>query len=93
VARRRGTLINLCSVLALAPERFNAVYSGTKPSMLNLSMALQTEPANTGIRVQSVLPGATRTGLWGKGRRRSRGDPGQKGYGRRRHGQCGARGF
>jgi hypothetical protein len=66
VARRRGTLINLCSVLALAPERFNAVYSGTKSFMLNLSMALQTELANTGIRVQAVLPGATRTGLWGK---------------------------
>jgi uncharacterized protein len=31
-----------------------------------LSMALQTELANTGIRVQAVLPGATRTELWGK---------------------------
>jgi uncharacterized protein len=66
VARGRGTLINVSSVLALAPERFNAVYSGTKSFMLNLSMALQTELANTGIRVQAVLPGATRTELWGK---------------------------
>jgi hypothetical protein len=66
VARDRGTLINLSSVLALAPERFNATYSGTKAFMLNLSMALQTELANTGIRVQAVLPGATRTEIWGK---------------------------
>jgi uncharacterized protein len=66
VARGRGTLINVSSVLALAPERFNAVYSGTKSFMLNLSMALQTELTNTGIRVQAVLPGATRTELWGK---------------------------
>ncbi len=66
VARGRGTLINVSSVLALAPERFNAVYSGTKSFMLNLSMALQTELANTGIRVQAVLPGATRTEIWGK---------------------------
>ena len=36
------------------------------PRMLNLSLALQTELANTGIRVQAVLPGATRTELWGK---------------------------
>ena len=66
VARGRGTLINVASVLALAPERFNATYSGTKAFMLNLSIALQTELANTGIRVQAVLPGATRTELWGK---------------------------
>jgi uncharacterized protein len=66
VARGRGTLINVSSVLALAPERFNAVYSGSKSFMLNLSMALQAELANTGIRVQAVLPGATRTELWGK---------------------------
>jgi short-subunit dehydrogenase len=66
VARGRGTLINLSSVLAVAPERFNAVYSGTKAFMLNLSMTLQTELANTGIRVQAVLPGATRTEIWGK---------------------------
>ena len=32
VARGRGTLINLSSVLAVAPERFNAVYSGPRPS-------------------------------------------------------------
>jgi len=30
VARGRGTLINISSVLALAPERFNGSYSGTK---------------------------------------------------------------
>lgn len=66
VTRGRGTLINVSSVLALAPERFNAVYSGTKSFMLNLSMALRTELANTGVRVQAVLPGATRTEIWGK---------------------------
>jgi uncharacterized protein len=66
VARGRGTLINVSSVLALSPERFNAAYSGTKAFMLNLSTALRTELAHTGIRVQAVLPGATRTELWGK---------------------------
>ena len=51
VARGRGTLINVSSVLALAPERLNATYSGTKAFMLNLSLGLQTELANTAIRV------------------------------------------
>ena len=66
VAHGRGTLINVASVLALAPERLNAVYSGTKSFLLNLSLGLQSELANTGIRIQAVLPGATRTEIWGK---------------------------
>lgn len=66
VARGTGTLINVSSVLALAPERFGAVYSGSKAFLLNLSLSLHTELADRGIRVQAVLPGATRTELWGK---------------------------
>jgi short-subunit dehydrogenase len=66
VARGGGTLINISSVLALAPERFNATYSGTKAFLLNLSQALRTELQGTGVRVQAVLPGATRTDIWGK---------------------------
>lgn len=66
VARGAGTLVNIASVLALAPERFNATYCGTKAFLLNLSLSLRTELAGTGIRVQAVLPGATRTELWGK---------------------------
>jgi uncharacterized protein len=66
VAHGQGTLINVASVLALAPERLNAVYSGTKSFILNLSLGLQSELANTGIRIQAVLPGATRTEIWGK---------------------------
>lgn len=66
VARGRGTLINISSVLALAPEMFNGSYSGTKAYLLNLSLRLQQEVAGTGVRVQVVLPGATRTAIWEK---------------------------
>ena len=66
VARGRGTLINISSVLALAPERFNGSYSGTKAYVLNLSLRLQQEVASKGVRVQVVLPGATRTSIWDK---------------------------
>ena len=65
-AQGRGTIINIASVLALAPERFNGAYSGTKAFVLNLSQALEAELAGRGVRVQAVLPGATRTELWGK---------------------------
>lgn len=64
--RGRGTIINISSVLALAPEIFNAAYSGTKAYLLNLSLRLQKEIAGKGGRVQAVLPGATRTDIWEK---------------------------
>ncbi len=64
VARGSGTVINISSVLALAPERFNGSYSGTKAYLLNLSLRLQQEVAGKGVRVQVVLPGATRTAIW-----------------------------
>jgi short-subunit dehydrogenase len=63
-ARNRGTIINIASVLALAPEMFNGVYSGTKAFLLNLSISMQQELAASGVRVQAVLPGATRTEIW-----------------------------
>jgi short-subunit dehydrogenase len=64
VARGAGILINLSSVLALAPEQFNAVYSGTKAYVLNLSLSLHQELSPSGVQVQVVLPGATRTAIW-----------------------------
>jgi hypothetical protein len=66
LARGRGILINISSVLALAPEMFNGSYSGTKAYLLNLSLRLQQEVGGTGVRVQVVLPGATRTAIWEK---------------------------
>jgi uncharacterized protein len=64
LARGGGTIINVASVLALAPELLNGVYSGTKAFVLNLSQSLQREVGGKGIRVQAVLPGATRTEIW-----------------------------
>lgn len=63
-ARGSGTVINIASVVALAPGLVGDVYSATKAYMLNLSEALQTEVGPRGVRVQAVLPGATRTEIW-----------------------------
>jgi len=67
VARRRGTIVNIGSAVAFAPEWVNGAYSGTKAYVLNLSLKLQQELAGTGVRVQLVLPGAIRTPMWEKG--------------------------
>jgi short-subunit dehydrogenase len=66
VARKAGGIINLSSVLALAPEMFDAVYSGTKAFLLNLSQGLAKQAAESGVRIQAVLPGATRTEIWAR---------------------------
>ncbi len=60
----RGAIINISSALALAQELFSGVYSGTKAFILNLSLSLRNELAPRGVRVQAVLPGATRTAFW-----------------------------
>lgn len=60
----RGTIINIASVVALFPERFNATYSASKAYVLSLSQSLNAELSGTGVRVQAVLPGVTRTEIW-----------------------------
>jgi short-subunit dehydrogenase len=65
-ARKAGAIINIASVVALQPGRIGAVYSASKAFVLNLSQAMEEELAPLGVRVQAVLPGATRTELWGR---------------------------
>jgi short-subunit dehydrogenase len=64
VARGHGTIINISSVVAIAPEVLNGVYGGTKAFVLAFSHSLVHELTDKGIRVQAVLPGATATEFW-----------------------------
>ncbi|KAI3595678.1 Short-chain dehydrogenase [Cupriavidus necator H850] len=64
VARGEGTIINIASVVAVAPEILNGVYGGSKAFVLAFSQSLQHELAGKGVRIQAVLPGATRTEFW-----------------------------
>ncbi len=66
VGRSKGLIINIGSVVALAPEQLNGTYSGTKAYVQNFSIALKNELADKGVTVQVVLPGATATPLWEK---------------------------
>jgi len=66
VARNNGLVINIASVVALAPELLNGTYSGTKAYVVNFTQALKHELEGTGVTVQAVLPGATATPLWEK---------------------------
>lgn len=64
VRRDKGGIINLSSVLALYPEILDGVYSGSKAHLLNVTLSLAVKLAGTRVRVQAVLPGATRTEIW-----------------------------
>jgi len=64
LARGKGAIINISSVVALAPELLNGVYSGTKAYVLNLTQSLHKEVGGKGIQVQAVLPGATASEFW-----------------------------
>lgn len=66
VNRGAGTIINIASIVAVAPERLNGVYGGTKAFVLAFSQSLRQELAGTGVEVQVVLPGATATDFWRK---------------------------
>lgn len=67
VARGKGGIINISSIVAIAPEVLNGVYGGSKAFVLAFSQSLHHELADKGIRVQAVLPGATATDFWATG--------------------------
>jgi short-subunit dehydrogenase len=64
VARGTGAVINISSIVAIAPEILNGVYGGSKAFVLSLSQSMHHELADKGIRIQVVLPGATATEFW-----------------------------
>lgn len=66
VKRSNGLIINIGSIVALAPELLNGVYSGSKAFVQSFSTALKSELVDKGVTVQVVLPGATATPLWEK---------------------------
>jgi short-subunit dehydrogenase len=64
VARGNGTIINISSVVGVAVEALNGVYSASKSYVLSFGHSLQKDLADKGVRVQTVLPGATATEFW-----------------------------
>lgn len=59
-----GNIVNLGSVVGLAPELGMTVYGATKAYVLFLSQGLHLELSPKGVYVQAVLPAATRTEIW-----------------------------
>lgn len=67
IDRGRGAIINIASIVGIAPEVLNGVYGGSKAYVLAFTRSLHRELADKGIQVQAVLPSATATPFWETG--------------------------
>jgi short-subunit dehydrogenase len=61
IARRRGSVINVSSMAAFQPAPYNATYAATKAFVNSFTEALHEELRGTGVTVQALCPGFTRT--------------------------------
>ncbi|QHF03402.1 SDR family NAD(P)-dependent oxidoreductase [Pseudomonas asturiensis] len=59
-----GVIVNIASVVGLAPEFGMSLYGATKAFVVFLSQGMSLELADKGVYVQAVLPAATRTEIW-----------------------------
>ncbi len=61
--RDRGAIVNISSVVGLAPELQSAVYGATKAYVTYFTQTLRLQ-LSPNVHLQAVLPGATRTEIW-----------------------------
>ncbi len=61
IARRRGSIINVSSMAGFQPAPYNATYGATKAFVNSFTEAIHEELRGTGVVVQALCPGFTRT--------------------------------
>ena len=64
VARRRGGVLNVASIVGFQPIPYWTTYAATKAFVLSFGEALAYELRGSGVRVVTVCPGFTKTGLY-----------------------------
>ncbi|ACT06905.1 short-chain dehydrogenase/reductase SDR [Dickeya chrysanthemi Ech1591] len=64
VKEGKGAIVNVSSVVGLAPEYQMTVYGATKAFVLFLSQGMDQELSSKGIYVQALLPAGTYTEIW-----------------------------
>src|SRR5882762_9032950 len=64
VARKRGGILNIASIVAFQAIPYWTTYAATKAFVLAFGEGLSYELRSSGVRVVTVCPGFTRTGLY-----------------------------
>lgn len=64
--RRRGAIVNVASLAGYIPLPFCATYGGAKVFLISFTEALHEELRGTGVRIQVVCPGFTRTEMFAR---------------------------
>jgi gluconate 5-dehydrogenase len=63
IPRRRGKIINICSVMTNVARQSIAPYSASKAAVANLTRGMATDWARHGLNVNAIAPGYIRTEL------------------------------
>jgi short-subunit dehydrogenase len=61
IERGRGAIVNVSSIASFVPARYTATYCASKAYVNSFTEALYEELRGTGVRVQLLCPGFTRT--------------------------------
>ena len=64
IGRGHGRIVNVASIGAFLPRPGDATYCATKAYLVTFSRALHGELAGTGVQVQALCPGFTRTNFY-----------------------------
>ena len=64
VARKRGGILNVASIVAFQAIPYWTTYAATKAFVLSFGEGLACELRHSGVRVVTVCPGFTKTGLY-----------------------------
>ncbi len=70
VRRREGWVFNILSNAAIKTFGGSAAYTTTKAGMLGFGRVLREETKDLGVKVISIMPGATETEMWSHATRR-----------------------
>lgn len=64
VEKRHGHIVNICSIASIAAYPNGGAYSVSKFALLGFSKNLREELKSLGVKVTSIMPGATYTDSW-----------------------------
>ena len=67
IKRKRGSIINITSVLGIIPIRDQSGFAAAKAGVVNFTRSHALEVGPQGIRVNAIAPGATATEGWKQG--------------------------